>query len=213
MKQVKLNKKKLDFYKALLLNKLNHVEESKRMFLDFIEMAENPSDDNKIGDENFIVVTNYVSALTNIAVIEHNEKNINLSLNYLYKALELSPMSTYLYSMIARSEVMRNNKLKAIEILEKAYALRSNDPYITDSIGWAYYLIDDYVEAEKYIKKAVELMPDDPTVNDHYGDILWKLNRNIQARYFWNYVLKLDDTDDDIRKQINIKIIEGLNNS
>jgi len=42
---------------------------------------------------------------------------------------------------------------------------------------------------------------------------LWKLNRNIQARYFWNYVLKLDDTDDDIRKQINIKIIEGLNNS
>jgi Flp pilus assembly protein TadD len=74
-------------------------------------------------------------------------------------------------------------------------------------------LIENYTEAEKYIKKAVELMPDDPTVNDHYGDILWKLNRNIQARYFWNYVLKLDDTDDDIRKQINIKIIEGLNNS
>jgi glycosyltransferase involved in cell wall biosynthesis len=113
----------ITFYKALLLNKLNHVEESKRMFLDFIEMAENPSDDNKIGDENFIVVTNYVSALTNIAVIEHNEKNINLSLNYLYKALELSPMSTYLYSMIARSEVMRNNKLKAIEILETAITI------------------------------------------------------------------------------------------
>ena len=29
-------------------------------------------------------------------------------------------------------------------------------------------------------------MPEDPTVNDHYGDILWKLNRKIQARYFWN---------------------------
>ena len=74
-------------------------------------------------------------------------------------------------------------------------------------------MIENYIEAEKYIRKAVELMPEDPTVNDHYGDILWKLNRNIQARYFWNYVLKLDDTDDDIRKQINIKIIEGLNNS
>ncbi|MDC0455248.1 hypothetical protein OAL68_04460, partial [Candidatus Pelagibacter sp.] len=68
-------------------------------------------------------------------------------------------------------------------------------------------------EAEKYIKKAVELMPEDPTVNDHYGDILWKLNRNIQARYFWNYVLGLDDTDEDTKKNINIKIIEGLNNS
>ena len=74
-------------------------------------------------------------------------------------------------------------------------------------------MIENYIEAEKYIRKAVELMTEDPTVNDHYGDILWKLNRNIQARYFWNYVLKLDDTDEEIRKQINIKIIEGLNNS
>jgi predicted negative regulator of RcsB-dependent stress response len=56
-------------------------------------------------------------------------------------------------------------------------------------------------------------MPEDPTVNDHYGDILWKLNRNIQARYFWNYVLSLDDADEDIKKNINIKITDGLNNS
>ena len=74
-------------------------------------------------------------------------------------------------------------------------------------------LFRSYTEAEKYIKKAVELMPDDPTVNDHYGDILWKLNRNIQARYFWNYVLKLEDVDEDIKKKINIKITEGINNS
>ena len=89
-----------------------------------------------------------------------------------------------------------------MEMLEKAYVLRSNDPYITDSIGWAYYLIDNYVEAEKYIKKAVELMPEDPTVNDHYGDILWKLNRKIQARYFWNNVLNSDDTEDDLIEKI-----------
>jgi Flp pilus assembly protein TadD len=98
-------------------------------------------------------------------------------------------------------------------MLEKAYALRSNDPYIIDSIGWAFYLIDNYIEAEKYIKRAVELMPEDSTVNDHYGDILWKLNRKIQARYFWNNVLTSDDTDDDMKKKTNTKIIEGLNNS
>ena len=45
--------------------------------------------------------------------------------------------------------------------------------------------MEDYVKAEKFLKRAVELMPDDPIVNDHYGDILWKLNRKIQARYFW----------------------------
>ena len=53
-----------------------------------------------------------------------------------------------------------------------------------------YYLIDDYFKAEKFLKRAVELMPDDPIVNDHYGDILWKLDRKIQARYFWTNVLK-----------------------
>ncbi len=129
-------------------------------------------------------------------------------------SLRINPDDAYVLNYLAYSWLERKYKIdEAMRMLEKAYALRSNDPYITDSIGWAYYLIENYTEAEKYIKKAVELMPDDPTVNDHYGDILWKLNRNIQARYFWNYVLKLDDTDDDIRKQINIKIIEGLNNS
>ena len=55
-------------------------------------------------------------------------------------------------------------------------------------------------------------MPDDPIVNDHYGDILWKLNRKIQARYFWSNVLKMDDAEDDMIDKINIKMIEGLKN-
>ena len=129
-------------------------------------------------------------------------------------SLKINPDDAYVLNYLAYSWLERDYKIEeAMEMLEKAYALRSNDPYITDSIGWAYYLIENYIEAEKYIKKAVELMPEDPTVNDHYGDILWKLNRNIQARYFWNYVLSLDDADEEIKKQINIKIIEGLNNS
>ena len=88
-----------------------------------------------------------------------------------------------------------------------------NDPYIIDSIGWAYFLIDEYEEAEKYLKRAVELMPDDPIVNDHYGDILWKLDRKIQARYFWSNVLKMEEADVEIIENINLKLIEGLKNS
>ena len=55
-------------------------------------------------------------------------------------------------------------------------------------------------------------MPDDPIVNDHYGDILWKLNRKIQARYFWTNVLKMDDAEEEMLEKINLKIIEGLKN-
>jgi tetratricopeptide (TPR) repeat protein len=126
-------------------------------------------------------------------------------------SLRINPNDAYVLNYLAYSWLERDYQIdEAIVMLEKAYALRSNDPYIIDSIGWAFYLIDNFVEAEKYLKRAVELMPDDPTVNDHYGDILWKLNRKIQARYFWNNVLSFDDTDDDVRKEINIKIIKGL---
>jgi len=58
--------------------------------------------------------------------------------------------------------------------------------------------------------RAVELMPDDPIVNDHYGDVLWKLDRKIQARYFWSNVLLMNDVEDEIINKINSKLIQGL---
>ena len=132
----------------------------------------------------------------------------------LLNSLKIDPDDAYVLNYLAYSWLERDHRIdEAIDMLEKAYSLKSNDPYITDSIGWAYYLIENYVEAEKYLKRAVELMPDDPIVNDHYGDILWKLDRKIQARYFWKNVLSFDDTEDELRKKINIKIIEGLKNS
>ncbi len=132
----------------------------------------------------------------------------------LLQALEIEPDDPYILNYLAYSWLERDYKInKAIEMLEKAYAAKSNDPYIIDSIGWAYYLIDDFSKAEKFLKRAVELMPEDPIVNDHYGDILWKLDRKIQARYFWASVLDMEDADKEIIKKINIKMIEGMKNS
>ena len=98
-------------------------------------------------------------------------------------------------------------------MLEEAYEAKRNDPYIIDSIGWAYYLIGEYNKAENFLKSAVELMPEDPTVNDHYGDILWKLDRKIQARYFWKSVLNLKETEEEMIKIIEEKLINGLKTS
>ena len=132
----------------------------------------------------------------------------------LMQSLEINPDDAYALNYLAYSWLERDYNIdKAFQMLEKAYSLKNNDPYIIDSIGWAYYLIDNYVEAEKYLKRAVELMPEDPTVNDHYGDILWKLNRKIQARYFWKNVLSFEDTDEEIRKNIQLKMIDGISNS
>ena len=132
----------------------------------------------------------------------------------LLQALEIKPDDAYILNYLAYSWLERDYKInKAIEMLEKAYKAKSNDPYIIDSIGWAYYLIDDFLKAEKFLKRAVELMPEDPIVNDHYGDILWKLDRKIQARYFWAGVLDMEDADKEMIKKINIKMIEGIKNS
>ena len=132
----------------------------------------------------------------------------------LLKSLEIDPEDAYVLNYLAYSWLERNYKIDtALQMLERAYKLKSNDPYIIDSIGWAYYLIDDYVRAEKFIRRAVELMPEDPTVNDHYGDILWKLDRKIQARYFWRNILNLKETEDQMKKIIDHKLIEGLEKS
>ena len=129
-------------------------------------------------------------------------------------ALDINPDDAYILNYLAYSWLERDYKIDdAIEMLEKAYKLEDNDPYIIDSMGWAYYLVNDYTKAENFLKRAVELMPEDPIVNDHYGYILWKLGRKIQARYFWKNVLNLEETENEMRKVIKDKLIEGLSNS
>ncbi len=132
----------------------------------------------------------------------------------LQNSLKINPNDAYVLNYLAYSWLERDYKINdAIEMLEKAYSKESNDPYIIDSIGWAYYLIDDFIKAEKFLKRAVQLMPDDPIVNDHYGDILWKMNRKIQARYFWSTVLSMKDVEKELIDNIKTKLIDGLKSS
>ena len=95
-------------------------------------------------------------------------------------------------------------------MLDKAYNQKKNDPYIIDSVGWGYYLIGDFINAEKFLKKAIQLMPNDPIVNDHYGDVLWKLNRKIQAKYYWRNAIKSKDVEEEIKKNNSKKLLKGL---
>ena len=132
----------------------------------------------------------------------------------LLNSLKINPNDAYVLNYLAYSWLERDYKInEAIEMLETAYALKSNDPYIIDSIGWAYFMVEDYLKAEKFMRRAVELMPGDPIVNDHYGDILWKLNRKIQARYFWENVIGMEEAEQKMLDKINIKLIVGLKNS
>ena len=91
--------------------------------------------------------------------------------------------------------------------------LKRDDGYITDSLGWALYKLNKFEESKKFLKAAIILMPQDPIVNDHFADCLWKNNQKIQARYYWNYVLELKDTEKKLKKSIKNKLIFGLEKS
>ena len=129
----------------------------------------------------------------------------------LLASLEVDPDQAYVINYLAYTWIEQGaNIKKSLTMLEQANKLRSNDPYITDSLGWALFKLKRYKEAKNYLQLAVQLLPADPIVNDHYGDALWKNGEKIQARYYWNYVLNLEKTENKQKKIIEKKLIKGL---
>jgi len=132
----------------------------------------------------------------------------------LLKSLSIKPDDPYVLNHLGYGWLERGYKIEdAIDMLEKAYNQKKNDPFIIDSVGWGYYLIGDYVNAENFLRKAIQLMPKDPIVNEHYGDVLWKLNRKIQAKYYWESALNSEDTENIIKENISKKLLKGLDES
>tara|TARA_B100000767_G_scaffold52489_1_gene47943 strand:+ start:777 stop:2471 length:1695 start_codon:yes stop_codon:yes gene_type:complete len=129
----------------------------------------------------------------------------------LLASLSANPNQAYVINYLAYSWIEKGIKIKkSLSMLEKANKLKSNDPFIIDSLGWALFKLERYKESKENLQMAVKLMPGDPIVNDHYGDVLWKNGNELQARYYWNYVLNLEKTEEDLKKIINKKLIKGL---
>ena len=129
----------------------------------------------------------------------------------LLASLKVSPNQAYVINYLAYSWIEQGVKIeKSLKMLEKANDLKANDPYIIDSLGWALFKLKRYKDAKLQLQSAVELMPADPVVNDHYGDALWMNGEKIQARYFWNYVLSLEDVEDEMKQSVENKLTSGL---
>jgi len=129
----------------------------------------------------------------------------------LMQSLKLLPDQPHVINYLAYAWIeKRININKALEMLEKANKLREGDGYIIDSLGWAHYVNKNYNDAKKFLQIAVEIMPEDPIINDHYADVLWMLNKNIQARYFWNHALSLDSAEEELKNNIYKKLLFGI---
>ena len=129
----------------------------------------------------------------------------------LLKSLKLSPDDAYVINYLAYSWIEKGIKIKkSLEMLRKANRLQPNDGYIIDSLGWALFKLKNYKEAKQYLELASMYMASDPVINDHYADALWMNNKKLQARYYWNYVLKLEDTEKNLKKKIKKKLLFGI---
>ena len=132
----------------------------------------------------------------------------------LIESLKIKQDDPYVLNYLGYSWLEREYNIEeAINMLDRAYKQKKNDPFIIDSVGWGYYLTGDFINAEKFLRKAIQLMPRDPIVNDHYGDVLWKLNRKIQAKYYWQSVLNSEVSDKELKINISKKLLEGLDES
>ena len=129
----------------------------------------------------------------------------------LLKSLEASPNDAYVINYLAYSWIEKEIKVsESLEMLRKANNLKPNDGYIIDSLGWALFKVKNYKEAKQYLQLAITYMASDPVINDHYADSLWMNNETLQARYYWNYVLKLEKTEKKLKKKIKQKLLFGL---
>ncbi len=187
---------KFDFAKFLKNNE--QFEDSIKVYTEIIQSI------NKDHPLFFKAADGRGVAFERIGEWEKAEKDLLLS-------LELNPDQAYVINYLAYSWIEKGIKInKSLAMLEKANNLKSNDPYIIDSLGWALFKLAKYEDSKKYLQTAVKLMPADPIVNDHYGDVLWKNGDKIQARYYWNYVLNLEETKKDLKKKVKEKLISGL---
>ena len=129
----------------------------------------------------------------------------------LLNSLNVSPNDAYVINYLAYSWIEKGiNTKKSLAMLKKANTLKPNDGYIIDSLGWGLFKLKNYKEAKKYLQQAVSIMASDPVVNNHYADSLWMNNNTLQARYYWNYVLRLEETEEKLKKEIKQKLLFGL---
>ena len=153
----------------------------------------------------------YVQALDGRGVAYERTDQWDKAETDLLNSLSMSPDDAYIINYLAYSWIEKGIKIKqSLEMLRKANKLKPNDGYIVDSLGWALFKLKKYEEAKKYMQLAVKLMASDPVINDHFADVLWMNNNSLQARYYWNYVLKLEKTEEKLKREIEHKLLFGL---
>jgi len=146
----------------------------------------------------------------NIGIVHERSKNWELAEKNLKRSLKLSEDQADVLNYLGYSYIdMDQNISEAKVMIEQAMELKPNDPYIVDSLAWYYFKVGKYNEALSLLEFSLDMMPYDPTVNDHYGDVLWKLGNELEARFYWQKAIDLDQ-ENIFEDKVKIKLLKGI---
>ena len=146
----------------------------------------------------------------NIGIVYERSKNWELAEKNFKKALSLSKDQADVLNYLGYSYIdMDENITEAKIMIEKAMELKPNDPYIVDSLAWYYYKVGQYEDSLALLEFSLDMMPYDPTVNDHYGDVQWMLGNELEARFYWQKAIDLDE-EKIFEDKIKIKLLKGI---
>ncbi len=162
--------------------------------------------------QNYVFDQNSLKAqfFSQIGDCYHELKNNQQSDLYYDKSLQLEPENIYVLNNYSYFLALRGEKLnKAKTMIEKAIAIDSNNSNFTDTYGWVLFKMGNYIEAEKWIAKAMnDSVNPSAVVLEHYGDVQFKLNNIDKALTYWKKALKLESTNEILKKKINTKKID-----
>jgi Flp pilus assembly protein TadD len=98
---------------------------------------------------------------------------------------------------------------EGLKIIREAVKKEPKNGAFVDSLGWAHYRLGNYKQALILLERASKIESGDPVVTDHLGDALWRVGRQVEARYQWRKALAFEPTLED-RAKIEDKLLTGL---
>ena len=134
---------------------------------------------NKLIEEGF----ESPQVFSNFSYIYYEAGKTELSIEYLYKALDLDPDNANALNSLGYILSDRNiDPGRGIEFCKKAVKAKPENPAYLDSLGWAFFRSGQNDEARHYLKRAFELANGNKTISAHLRAVLDEIERINKAR-------------------------------
>lgn len=120
------------------------------------------------------------------------------------QSLELKPdnpviLNNYAYYL----SQLKRNLPQAEEMARKAIELDPENASYLDTLGWVYYQKEEFNKARKYLQSAIDTERASAEVLEHMGDVMAKLNKQEEAKFWWQEALKKDPNRTYLKEKIS----------